>query len=339
MKKIFSLILTLTLVVTLCACANTDTSSDVSDIIGGNQSISDSENGNGNFDSSDSYISEDDDSSSKTDKTESNTSSGAHTSSSTDKTSSSKNPTGTNNSSSSNKTDNKTNNKTDNKTDTNKPNNDTATHTHSFAAATCTEAKKCSCGATDGKALGHKWEDATCKAPKTCSVCKKSEGNKAEHVVNGTTCKWCKQVVAVSPTKLNANITYSHISDRYESGSGLEPDNTPWYVLTYLRLSGHSDTQAVYNEMDSPCEYYSPYHNGKYYLNIAQASGINGETSYRITESEIVVTAKVNYFEELTIHFQLLSDNTIKVVSLKGATLAQDSGIKIGSIFYPSDNS
>ncbi len=35
-------------------------------------------------------------------------------------------------------------------------------HTHSYSAATCTEPKKCSCGAVDGKALGHNYKDGVC---------------------------------------------------------------------------------------------------------------------------------------------------------------------------------
>ena len=52
----------------------------------------------------------------------------------------------------------------------------TETHTHKFSDATCTSPKKCSCGATEGSALGHTWIPATCKAPKTCSVCNATEG-------------------------------------------------------------------------------------------------------------------------------------------------------------------
>ena len=54
-------------------------------------------------------------------------------------------------------------------------------HTHSFLDATCTEAKTCSCGVTEGSALGHKWMDATCEEPKTCSVCEKTEGSALGH--------------------------------------------------------------------------------------------------------------------------------------------------------------
>ncbi len=35
-------------------------------------------------------------------------------------------------------------------------------HTHSFSAATCTAPKTCSCGATEGKALGHSFKNGKC---------------------------------------------------------------------------------------------------------------------------------------------------------------------------------
>lgn len=38
-----------------------------------------------------------------------------------------------------------------------------STHTHSFSSATCTEPKKCSCGATQGAPLGHTFENGVCK--------------------------------------------------------------------------------------------------------------------------------------------------------------------------------
>lgn len=39
------------------------------------------------------------------------------------------------------------------------------THTHEFAAANCTTSEKCSCGATQGSALGHQYQNGV------CSVC------------------------------------------------------------------------------------------------------------------------------------------------------------------------
>ena len=36
------------------------------------------------------------------------------------------------------------------------------THTHKFSNATCTEPQKCSCGATNGSALGHNYNEGLC---------------------------------------------------------------------------------------------------------------------------------------------------------------------------------
>ena len=53
---------------------------------------------------------------------------------------------------------------------------------HKWVDADCTTPKSCSlCGATEGAALGHKWQDASCEAPKTCSVCSQTDGEALGH--------------------------------------------------------------------------------------------------------------------------------------------------------------
>ena len=48
---------------------------------------------------------------------------------------------------------------------------------HKWEDATCTVPQTCSkCGKTKGDALGHKWVDPTCIEPKTCGVCGETEG-------------------------------------------------------------------------------------------------------------------------------------------------------------------
>lgn len=64
-------------------------------------------------------------------------------------------------------------------------------HTHYFRAATCTEPKTCSCGATEGGAKGHSWENATCTKPKTCSVCGTTSGLAAGHNFSNGNCTIC----------------------------------------------------------------------------------------------------------------------------------------------------
>ncbi|MBQ9860546.1 MAG: hypothetical protein IJO76_07745, partial [Clostridia bacterium] len=67
---------------------------------------------------------------------------------------------------------------------------------HKWDDATCTTPKTCSvCGETEGEALGHEWDDATCTAPKTCSVCGATEGEALGHEWDDATCttaKTCK---------------------------------------------------------------------------------------------------------------------------------------------------
>lgn len=90
---------------------------------------------------------------------------------------------------------NKNNNQSNSNNTTTKPNTNTQTntHKHSYSAATCTQPKKCSCGATEGSALGHKWVDATCTVQKACSVCKATSGSALGHNydIDGV-CTQCK---------------------------------------------------------------------------------------------------------------------------------------------------
>lgn len=189
----------------------------------------------------------------------------------------------------------------------------------------------------DIEAHEHSFSEATCQAPKTCSVCGETKGDKQKHILSGTTCKWCNQAIAVSPSGFKPTKTYSHISNCHESGSGLDPDNTPWYVLTLLNLNAFSDTQAVYRETATTASgMYYYHHNGKYYENIAQSGGINGNCSYEIVGSEIVLKAAINYAGEAVIHFQLLSDGTLKVTKISGTAIPTRAGIIVGSIFYPN---
>lgn len=66
------------------------------------------------------------------------------------------------------------------------------THTHSFSNATCTKAKQCSCGVTEGEPLGHQWKNATCESPKKCSVCGATEGSATGHNWKNATCTAAK---------------------------------------------------------------------------------------------------------------------------------------------------
>ena len=67
-------------------------------------------------------------------------------------------------------------------------------HAHSYSNATCTEPAKCVCGTTQGSALGHDWQSATCQSPKLCKVCGATEGSTGTHKYVDGRCKICAKV-------------------------------------------------------------------------------------------------------------------------------------------------
>ena len=57
-------------------------------------------------------------------------------------------------------------------------------HMHKWVDATCTEPKTCSeCGETKGEPLGHDFADATCTEPKKCIRCGEVQGDPLGHNV------------------------------------------------------------------------------------------------------------------------------------------------------------
>lgn len=338
MKKILAIFLVTCFILCLAACGNKDNSGDLSNDNSHTTSTeiqtntSDEAGGSGETNEPNSS-----DASNNTDNAnDSNSSNGSGDLNNNNSSSGTNNSNTANSLSDSNNTNSSNNSNGANGTNNSNP----PPHTHSYSDATCTAPAKCSCGATNGSALGHEWKGATCEAPKTCSVCKITEGNKLEHVVEGETCKWCKQVVPVTPNKFNANITYSCIGAKYDGDPFGYPQEYDCYVITYLILNGYSHSQGVCSESDekNPSgNHVKPYHhNGKYYDSIAQWHGINGETSYKIVNSEIIITTQYSHTEKMVIKFELLSNGTLKVKSISGPALPEENGVNVGSLFYPN---
>ena len=95
-----------------------------------------------------------------------------------------------------------------------KPTNNTSSkpsssvHTHSYSNATCTKPATCSCGATNGKALGHSWKEATCKMPKTCNKCGQTDGSKLNHNYKNEKCTMCGEKSANFPKDSDIKLEY-----------------------------------------------------------------------------------------------------------------------------------
>lgn len=155
MKKFILLLLSLTLVFALAACKNEkDTSSNTSD----NTSITQSYDTN----STDNQTSENNSSNSN------DTTSTETPSSTASKPTESSKPTQTN---------------------TSKP-----THIHNYSKATCTTPPTCSCGKTQGGALGHKWSNADCMTQRICERCKTTDKNIVSHDFSKYLCEKCGKI-------------------------------------------------------------------------------------------------------------------------------------------------
>lgn len=97
------------------------------------------------------------------------------------------------------------------------------THTHNFSNATCDKPATCSCGATNGNALGHNFTTATCVAPSTCKTCGITKGTTTNHnFVNGV-CAVCRKndpnYVAPHNCKTDGHIwgdSYTEVETRTE---------------------------------------------------------------------------------------------------------------------------
>ena len=75
---------------------------------------------------------------------------------------------------------------------------------HKWVDATCTTPKTCSvCSTTEGEALGHAWDDATCITPKTCSVCNETDGEALGHTLVDLKCSVCNKYVVTSTSEYN----------------------------------------------------------------------------------------------------------------------------------------
>ena len=80
---------------------------------------------------------------------------------------------------------------------------------HEWQEATCTAPKTCSVGnETEGDALGHTWVDASCTEPKHCSVCGETEGEALEHTWVDASCAEPKHCSVCGETEGN---TLDHI--------------------------------------------------------------------------------------------------------------------------------
>ncbi len=180
----------------------------------------------------------------------------------------------------------------------------TPTHTHSFSAATCTEPKKCSCGAVEGTALGHDYKDGV------CTRCKAKDPNfKPLTSVLKKQGKWMlqylheKQLHSVSIIICKSGENYADV------GIGV--------LLSTLPSDMQNDP-----DIKKYCEVYS----GEYYY-IGMGTGDNIKT---VTEENNTITLTDSLGNKLVL--TRTGENTLKCTSAPDS-FADISGIPVGAEF------
>ncbi len=200
----------------------------------------------------------------------------------------------------------------------------TPSHTHTFLKATCTEPSKCTCGTTQGSPLGHDWQSATCKAPKTCKTCGVTEGEKGEHSYSGGKCTVCGVSNTLNPkTDLNTAKEYVgnlKVSGDMLIGGALQFDGEACVVIDRYFNSVQTDPNQ------SPIVF-----EGKNYY--SEGGGPNPHY-FELTDTEIIV--KGSFWEgdpdAITIKLILQGDGTLKV------TYSTNSLFPVGCIFSSNIN-
>ena len=114
---------------------------------------------------------------------------------------------------------------------------------HKWSEATCADPKTCTaCKATEGNAKGHSWTDATCTDPKTCSVCKMTEGTANGHKWSDATCTEPKTCAVCKMTEGTAN------GHNWTDATCTEPKTCSVCKATEGAANGHKWTDATCTE-------------------------------------------------------------------------------------------
>ena len=105
-----------------------------------------------------------------------------------------------------------TENSTDDNNNTSTPTETKPVHSHSYSAATCTAPQKCSCGATNGSALGHSYANGV------CSRCKAKDPNFVSYTsVAQKNGRWSFKYV-IGDVYYSASLTLYGSTDNYRVG-------------------------------------------------------------------------------------------------------------------------
>ena len=114
------------------------------------------------------------------------------------------------------------------------------TCSHKWQDATCFAPKTCSlCGQTEGTPLSHVWKDATCSNAKTCTLCNTTEGSALDHSWQDATCSTPKTCVTCNATEGEA------LGHSWQDATCLAPKTCSVCQETEGEVAGHTWTGAT----------------------------------------------------------------------------------------------
>ena len=87
--------------------------------------------------------------------------------------------------------------------------------------------------------IAHTWNDATCEAPKTCSVCGKTEGEALAHTTENGVCENCGQVIGGTTPEVESGWIKTDIAD-------IEADDI--VVIVWTTSNGTGTSYAISND-------------------------------------------------------------------------------------------
>ena len=176
-------------------------------------------------------------------------------------------------------------------------------HTHSFSDATCTSPKKCSCGATEGKALGHDYIDEKCSRCGAVDATYKAL----------TSGYWALDVV--SGDRLYAfSFVFSGEEPNASVGVGNNMKNLP---------------EEFQNDMlNNPEEYADSLYkvgNETYYIGMGDGT----EITFKVDKNTVVITQAES---TNTITMTRTAGDKYTITAVSGSFMDYDNSIKVGQI-------
>ena len=217
-----------------------------------------------------------------------------------------------------------------------------SSHTHSYTQKItdpdCTNSgfttHTCPCGhsyqSDETPALGHSWTDATCTAPKTCTVCHITEGDIAAHNYQNGACVDCK---AADPS-FKALTSGKWECTKINNG-----------MLVVQQLCFHADNEGMgpewnvryFEEIDDPDPDFMDdlistgklmQYKGKYY----QHFGMGDMGSISFNEKGSTISVEMLYWDS-SITVQRIAGDQLKVTAIQGDATVGLGPLKNGEVF------